>query len=267
MIDYTQTERMRKRRKKKIRMYAILIFLAGVALIGGIAYLVRRPFFSVQVVTVAIDPSSSQVDTSTVVETVDAFLDAHKSIFFGPRSFLVASGETNALAQAVLAHHPEWQDVRVEAQYMSRSLVVTIQPRQRVGLWCDAAQSCVWFDASCTAFAPGPVPEGALVPFITDNQAHPVPIGSSIVDQGACENVQNIFSFLGAVHIAGALVSFDAVSTDVTARASGTPEFLFNLRTDPSFAINPIVQQLAPIFNRILYIDVRIPDRIYYKEK
>lgn len=267
MIDYTQTERMRKRRKKKIRMYAILIFLLCAALIGGVAYLVRRPFLSVQEIAVAVDPSSAQVDTSTVVGVVDAFLDAHRSIFFGPRSFIAAQGETNAIAQAVLADHPEWQSVQVDARYLSRSLVVTVRPRQRVGLWCDAAQSCVWFDASCTAFAPGPQPEGTLIPFITDNQAHPVPIGSSIVDQGACENVQNIFSFLDAIHVSGALISFDAVSTDVTARASGTPEFLFNLRTDPSFAINPVLQKLSPIFDRISYIDIRIPDRIYYKER
>lgn len=267
MIDYTQTERMRKRRKKKIRMYAILIFFLCAALFAGVGYLLRRPFLSVQEITVAVSPSSAQADTGTVVGAVDAFLDAHGSIFFGPRSFILARGETDALAQAVLANHPEWRNVRVDAHYLSRSLTVTIEPRQRVGLWCDAAQSCVWFDASCVAFAPGPQPEGTLIPFIVDNQAHPVPIGSLIVDQGACENVQNIFSFLDAVHVTGAQISFDAVSTDITARASTTPEFLFNLRTDPSFAINPIVQKLSPIFNRIAYIDVRIPDRIYYKEK
>ncbi len=267
MIDYTQTERMRKRRKKKIRMYAILIFLLLIGLVVGVEYLVHRPFLSVQGITAAVNPVSAQVDTSTVVGAVDAFLDAHKSVLFGWRSFIVAQAETDSIAQAILADHPEWQSVEVEAHYFSRSLVVTVTPRQRVGLWCDATQSCVWFDSSCTAFAPGPQPEGALIPFVVDNQARPVPIGSSIVDQGACKNLLNVFAFLDAVHVAGALISFDAVSTDLTAHASGTPEFLFNLRTDPSFAVGPVLEKLAPLFDRIQYIDVRIPDRIYYKER
>lgn len=267
MIDYAQTEKNRKRRKKKIRMYAILIFLLLIAVVVGMGYLLRRPFLSVQGVAVMVDPSSAQADTSTVADAVNAFLDAHGSVFFGQRSFVVAQAQTDDIAQEILAAHPEWRAVRVDARYFSRVLAVTVQPRQRVGLWCDAGQSCVWFDSSCMAFAPGPQPEGALIPFIVDNQAHPVPIGSSIVDAGACGNVQNVFAFLDAVHVIGALISFDVASTDITARASGTPEFLFNLRTDPSFAIDPVLQKLASIFDRISYIDVRIPNRIYYKEK
>jgi hypothetical protein len=267
MIDYAQTEKNRKRRKKKIRMYAILIFLLLIGLAAGAEYLAHRPFLSVQEITVAVNPVSAQADTSAVVGAVDAFLDAHKSVLFGWRSFIVAQAETDSIAQAILADHPEWQSVEVNARYFSRSLVVTVTPRQRVGLWCDATQSCVWFDASCMAFAPGPQPEGALIPFVVDNQAHPVPIGSSIVDQGACKNLLNIFAFLDATHVAGALISFDAATTDITAHASGTPEFFFNLRTDPSFAVDPVLKKLSPFFDRVQYIDVRIPDRIYYKER
>ena len=248
-------------------MYTILIFLLLVVLIAGVGYLLHRPFLSVQGITVAVDPLSAQADTSTVADMVSAFLDRHGSVFFGRHSFIMAQAQTDDIAQEILAAHPEWRAVRVDAHYFSRSLAITVEPRQRVGLWCDATQACVWFDSSCTAFAPGPQPEGALIPFIVDNQAHTVPIGSSIVDAGACGNVQNIFAFLNAVHVAGALISFDAASTDITARASGTPEFLFNLRTDPSFAIDPVLQKLSPIFDRIPYIDLRIPNRIYYKEK
>jgi hypothetical protein len=246
-------------------MYAILIFASLVLGMIGIEYLLHRPFLSVRGVLITIDPASAQTNELAITNEVFSFLDAHTSLFFGHRSFVLARMESDDIAQAILADHPEWQSVRVGAYYFSRQLTVTIKPRQRVGLWCDAARSCVWFDASCMAFAPGPQPEGALIPFIVDNQSHTVPIGSAIVDGGACQNVQNVFAFLGAVGVVGATISFDTVSTDITAHASGTPEFLFNLRTDPLFAVDAIRQKLQSTFSTIAYIDVRVPNRIYYK--
>ena len=270
MIDYAQTERLRKKRKKKIRVYSILIFLLLAAVIAGGVYVLRRPFLSVQGITVSVAASAadsqSGIDTSTVVGEAESFLDAHRSIFFGARSFILAQAERRDIAAAIAAAHPEWQNVSVVPHYISRTIAVTITPRQRAGLWCDAAQSCVWFDASCLAFAPGPQPEGTLIPFIVDNQAHTVPLNTTIVDPDACQNVLHVFSFLQAVGVNNVSLVFDPASADITATASGTPKFFFNARTDPLFAADAVESKLSALFDRIQYIDLRIPDRIYYKE-
>jgi len=266
MIDYYQTKREEEKRKKKIRMMSILIFVFILVLCAVVFGSMRLSFFVLRDVTV-VAQGKDPFDVSQAKEDAQKIIDTHQSFLLGGHSIFSVAYASKQIARELLQKNSSWASVDVHINYFSRTVSITITPYEKWGMWCNNAQSCAWFNQSCFAFAQAPATQGGLIRTVFVTQEKDIPIGTTIINESSCANLIAIFDFLQTVDIDDKRVWFDPSLGNIKSSSDGFPEFIFSLRTNPSFATLVVQDQLRARYRSISYIDLRVLNRVYYREK
>lgn len=132
-----------------------------------------------------------------------------------------------------------------------------------------AGTRCFWFDKAGMLFAEAPATDGGLIYKIDDFSGRTLSLGSSLFPhESFTTNVVGIFEVLRSANLPMRTLEVHALENqEVTAVQRGLPPVYFSLRNDPYFAVTPLRTLATAGLSKLAYIDVRIPNRIFYKLK
>ncbi len=124
---------------------------------------------------------------------------------------------------------------------------------------------CFWFDNDGVAFMEGPDTEGQLIYKVMDSYDSNINIGQTILSGELIKNIISDFDFLDKSGLGYKILylsdpSLEEVHTDVSVK----PVIYFSLRNDPAYALDAFLKYKSD-FIKSGYVDLRIPNRIYYK--
>lgn len=258
-----------KLKKRKAR-WTRLGLLAGVVFLFliGLAYLA---FFAGGFDLRAVEVVGNQhVSGTQLLETIDAQTN-EKWLLIIPRRnnrWLISYDQ---IAFNLLDHFPEL--VSVQAYHRTNHvLVVKVTERQPAGIWClDQAKFCYFFDTHRTAYETTGLTEGYLFITIHDQRQQPVNLGETVMTAEWWDDIQKINQWLRAGSITPAYFNIStSVADEFTVHTDQGWDVLFSRATDLNKQTLALLKYLKTKLTpeeraNLQYVNLRVPDRIYYK--
>ena len=193
-------------------------------------------------------------------------------------SFLVRSlGFNNFLAWpkniegSELAAMPEIDNLIISKEYGRKTLTVDVVSKKPFAIWClkkVLPASCFLFDKNGIVFGKSPEAGGNLIQVISDYSQDNLSIGSKIFKEELVPNIISILETLTASDLAiNEILLKDLTREEIDAQTVAGPVIYFSLHY-PAKTYLSFIQSLSPssaTFKNIQYIDLRVPNRAYYK--
>ncbi|MEK7615848.1 MAG: hypothetical protein AAB420_01400 [Patescibacteria group bacterium] len=153
-------------------------------------------------------------------------------------------------------------------------LSIVVYERVSVGLWCIMImQQCYYYDASGTAYANIVPSSGYLFVAVNDYRDRNISLGESVAPEDwrlHISEVKKILQF-GGIPITSIEIPGDSHDEFIIITREGWKIFYVNdgsIRTQTNSLLVFLREKLAPSARANLeYVDLRIEDRIYYKQK
>ena len=160
------------------------------------------------------------------------------------------------------------ESAAVEKDWLTRSVVIKIQERERLGIWCVEGENCYWLDNNGIVFEEAPATEGSLILKVYDLQKADLRLGFSVIEDRFINNLNSILKNLDQLNAAIRKITFDRKLQEVKVETYGGPDILFSIRFDPVPSIEAF-QKLSETLDprKIDYVDLRVSNRVYYKNK
>lgn len=280
---YFQEKKTHRPKRKKSKVFLVIFIVLIV--FGGLGYLViYSPVFKIKQIKISgIERFSESEIISQLKSSVANQSEFNK--FLGPDNILSWFKGVGNLNK----NYPIFENFAIQKSLLSRTIEITVKERERFGAWCPsplkdnsslevnggASQSskgegCWWFDKSGIVFDEAPYTEGFLINKVNDYSGRTLKAGDLVLPDNFFQNFLKVYIVLDKVGLKTSNLSLDNLdSQEIILEASdNSPKIYFSLRFDPSFSIsglNSLKQDLG--LDRLLYIDLRTENRVYYKNK
>lgn len=254
---FDQDSLIKKRRKIRIRVYfsAAALFLAFIALVY---ILVFSPIFKVDGFTVT---GNHRVSAETALALLKPqVVRGTISSFFSWNNFLAwQRGEIDLTGTALAG-------ATIKKDWLKRSINITVRERERLGIWCIEGENCYWLDNNGIVFEEAPVTEGSLILKVYDLQKSDLRLGFPVIEERFINNLTGILKNLSQLAVAIKKISLDRKLQELRVETYDGADILFSIRFDPMPNIESF-QKLSETLDlrQIDYVDLRIDNRIYYK--
>lgn len=257
MDIYSDKKRISKRKRVfRIKLYFCFLLLA--LLLFGIFYLAAySSLFKIK--DILIENNKFITNEEVLIGLKQNVL----STFFGGQAGfenLLAwpSGHTKISNPAVL-------DMAIEKEWLSRTIKVEVNERERFAIWCNSkASNCYWVDKQGFVFADAPVTEGSLVFTIFNTSDSSLFPGSRVEEDRFIGNLIFILeNFYKTGFEVKKIVSDDRLKEIHISTLEG-PTLLFSTRFDSSKNLS-LIKDLD--LKNAEYIDLTVDDKIFYKNK
>ncbi len=251
------------RRKRRVFVaWVTTAVVALVAVVGGTAYwLLWSGSFAIT------SPTVDGVDGATydrVVQMLDRMMDSRLlGVVPSGRNELLFPDD--ALVAQVLAELKDVRSVAVEKDY-PHGLVVHVQPRVSLGVWCRLDR-CAHFDETGATFGAALPSTGSLLLAVHDQR----PGDGDLLDRSFLEPVLTLAQLLRE---AGVSIREFSIPADSVLELQVRTMDGYDIRFATDAALDDQVRALTafmtqkrqedPTFSPA-YVDVRIPGRLYYK--
>ena len=264
-ISYRDEKKSRLRRRTIARITAVVLFC--VLVIGGLIYLLFfAGIFDVRESVISTPPS---VDRNSVQQFVSTWLDEKR---LGISRFR----NSQLLSLPELEKKLKDQFIRINTvdTYMedNHRLVVTIEEKKPVGVWCPAnSESCFFFDDQGTSFLATNPSSGSLFAIIEDQQERKVNLGDSVTNQ----------TMLSSIQLTRRTLQYGGFGFDkFILPKEDRKEFYVHmiegwmLKLSTRVSVTDQLEAMFKFFSEKLardqrlkleYVDLRIKDRIYYQ--
>lgn len=283
MIDYYQSQKQEKIKKRKAKILAFVILIVVVLVSGGLIYLFHSSYAKITGISVTFDPRDETLEKEVSDLAVNYFNNPSsvEKIIFGRDSILLAAEKRSRFEEDVLNKFPVLKNINMNIGLFSRTVSINAESRDKFGLWCyetpgntDASSTqlvltnipqCYWFDSQGVAFLSGPDTEGQLIFKVIDNYDKPVMLGLKVTED---DYVQTLISMFNVLNFSGigykTLYMREPGLEEMSTDPSISPVFYFSLRNNPIYALRAFNQPGNKVLQSSV-IDLRIPNRIYYK--
>jgi len=297
---YINFDKKYKREGKKFLKYKIIAGVAGfLILLGGVFYaVIYSPLF--HIARINTDMKTDLYGFNVVDNLKTFFVNQSKlTKFLGSDNILVWNiGKLGEFEKG-----PEIAEISLKKDYIERTIEIDVKLRERFGVWClqtrtniDSTQTnadtssinkvvnspldsvsipqmsafCYWFDKNGVLFAVAPEIEGNAINKIDDFSGRDLKLGDSILGENLTPNLIKIFNVLENSGLGikalklGSLVLQEIVFEQPQ---TSLPKIYFSLRFDPEF-VSPAIENLKKTgLEKIIYVDFRVENRVYYKLK
>ena len=279
----------------------LLLFVMGCVsavifiFIGFVLFVTRVPLFRLASVTVS---GNRFVSAESVQDLASA------AILRSSWSHRVLGAENlttwpKELSADMLRALPTLKSVTVEKSYYRHSVLMNVQERQPMGIWCKDATTievsavastsvpenasttqpvsdeatapsvtqCWWYDSGGVLFRRAPSAQGSLIPVVHDYSRSDLGLFKTVLPDALFANLLSVFDALSRAQVAAAsvkLINIDFQELEVDTY-SGL-KFYFSLRF-PADATAQVIDTLRQdnSFGRLQYVDFRVENRVYYK--
>lgn len=177
----------------------------------------------------------------------------------------IVAMDTHGLERTVLQQFPLFSDVRITRDFLKRRITLTIKERAAWATWCISGD-CFYIDASGFAFAPAVGISQHSLLSIQDFSMTAHIVGSAI----SAPAMDLIRGFIEATReTAVAIVRVEIIpEEEFTFITNAGWKILLDHATDPSIAASNFSALMnGPLKTKtaIDYIDLRLPDKAFYK--
>ena len=220
----------------------------------------------------------------SVAEISDAAPEAATRPIFGPfpGNFIVLPRDR--VADILRERFPRIASVSVRRDFRGRGLMVALEERTAVGIYCSAERaasgennggetvlrSCFLIDRGGTVFAEAPETEGALILVIADMRSATIALGRPVIPEAALLEIESLWNlFRDDIGVGIRLIVRDADGT-IRAETLEGWEAIFALDRnveDQVVALRELLEKQLPREKRrgIAFIDLRTPGKIFYR--
>jgi cell division septal protein FtsQ len=245
-----------QRRNFRIKLYfgfALLLLFA--ALIMYI--LLYSPIFQIREFKIAgaerlPDDEVLRILQPIVLQTkFDNFLGAKNLLAWDEKEVDVSK---TALASAIISR--DW---------LRQSIHIIIQERERLAIWCDMHEFCYWIDRSGFLFEEAPKTEGSLILTVFDSETEMVK-GTRVIEDRFSANLTKLITGITELKFPIKKLSFERKLQELRMETYAGPDIFFSIRFDPELNLTSLRTLQEKIgLKGIRYIDLRVENRMYYK--
>ncbi len=261
------SELRRARRVKLFFVFLLLILLA----IGGIIGFLRKKDFQISQVSVV---GTKSLSDQQILDTVHEYLDGSYAIIIPKTNTLLLSKDS--LAQHVLNKIPSISNVTISFREKN-SIQVSIQEKKPSYIWCG--DSCYFVDENGVIYEESPRYTPGVFLTFSGGVLEGDPIKQTFISQDLFKKTLNLLDQLENLEIKILGVHYgEDVSLQISSvrKVSIGTQAKIIVGTDESVA--DVVKALTLLLNDkafassiiskgqlLQYIDIRFPDKIYYK--
>lgn len=254
-------------KRKRIIFKVLLWFFVFVAVIGGTVYfLFFSKIFYVKEIAIA---NSGFIGNQEITNTVDDYLAQKK--FFVPRFSNLFFVDADYIQKLLSDKFPQAENIRVEKNYF-HTLKISLDKREAVGSWCFQKENkCFYFDRKGIAFDTAAGSSGSFFLSVEDQNGQFEKLGQIVADSDLLNFILNCQTELDKLKInlskfvipAGENFRLDAQTLSGWKIYFSTSDDL----KDQINTLNTFLSQKVSSDKRdqLQYIDLRIPNRVYYK--
>jgi cell division septal protein FtsQ len=272
-MDFYLDERQRRKRRRllKLKIYGG-IFLFFILVVGAAYLVVYSSLFQIKNIEVS---DNKYVSSEEIVSQFKKTAVGQSKIanFLTTDNILVWKTD----AQSIKNLFPQIENLKIEKDYFNRQVKITVQEREKFGIWCEMEQSatttqestisnCFWFDKNGVIFSEAPQAEGNLINKIDDFSGRSLKLGESVLAEKFFSNLFKIFEVLEKSDLGIKSLKLERIELQEILTES-SPKIYFSLRIDPSFTLAAIDSMKKIGLEKIEYIDLRVENRAYYKLK
>ena len=266
--DIYQAKYLAKKRKRIfLRLFLWLILV--LAIVAGFVYfLFFSKIFYVKEVSIA---NQSFIPNQEIRQAIDDFL-AQKKFFVSGFSNLIFV-ESDKIQSLIVNNFPQAENVTVEKKY-PHTVKVSLNGKIALGVWCFRVgdlDKCFYFDKNGVAFETSADSDGPLLLRVEDEKGQFEKLGQAVTDKELLASILSIRPELEKIKIDIKKITIP-LDEDfrVDAETSEGWQIYFSTRDDLKSQVNSLdvflSQKISPEKrSQLQYIDVRIPNRAYYK--
>ncbi len=264
-VDFGNIKKKRQRKKLFIR-FGIGILILGLLIFGVVRIVFYSSFLRVQEVIINGDSADKEKVSNLLRDRINK------------GSFLIrALGFNNFLAWpksiegSELASLPGIENLVVSKEYGSKTVAVDIISKKPFAIWClkkNSPPSCFLFGQNGVIFGKSPEASGNLIQVISDYSQDNLSVGSKILEDEFVPNMISILKVLSEADLSVSEISLkNSTREEIDVQTDSGPVIYFSLRFSAENYLS-FIKSLSPAsvsFKNIQYIDLRVPNRAYYK--
>src|SRR3989344_2360847 len=266
--DIYQAKYLAKKRKRIFLRFFLWLTLV-LAVVAGIIYLLFfSKVFYVREVSIA---NRSFIPNQEIKQMIDDFLGQKKFFISGFSSLIFI--ESDKIQSLITEAFPQAENVVVEKKY-PHTVKVSLDGKTALGIWCFGEKSsggCFYFDKNGIAFETSADSDGPLLLRVEDEKSQFEKLGQAVTDKEPLAFILSIRPELEKIKIDIKKITIP-LDEDFRVDAETTEgwKIYFSVRDDLKSQVNSLnvflAQKISSEKRSILqYIDVRIPNRAYYK--
>ena len=265
MIQSVYYQEKRRIRRKKTKIFFLLFLI----LAGGLFYLVvYSPVFKIKEIKIS---GAEQFNEIELISQLKDFVASQSgfSKFLGPDNILSWINDLGDFNK----NYPVFEKIIIKKFLLRRTIEINVKEREKFGIWCPSPlehEGCWWFDRTGFIFSEAPFSEGLLVKKMNDYSKRTLKVGDLVLPDNLFQNFLKIYAVLDKIGLKTNNLSLENIDWQeiILEPANNTPKIYFSLRFDPISLISAVDSlKQDPGFNKLLYIDLRTENRVYYKLK
>jgi len=258
------SSRIAKRNRSK-RIFNLSLRIAfPVVFFVGLVFLLRADFLQIK----NFEVLGAEAVSSESVKNVAAVFVSGNKLFIIPKSDILLLNK-NKLASALLSNFPRLEKVKINKQFFSKSVELSLTERKTDFLWCSPSNECFFMTKEGLVFEkldPVQIPREKI---IFRGNLTEAPLMKNFAD---AEKMQNYLKFIRFFEDAGFRInSINVESPDKAVAESDVGDIIFN---PEEIDLSLPAQNAILLINdtkiknpsaRFNYIDTRFGNKIFYK--
>lgn len=258
---------VRARRQRRVWLKLLIVAIVILLVLGGLGYLVYgSDVFAVKQIEIT---NHSNAETIAIRKVIDDYLAQRR--YYLPYFRNIFLVDTNQLSDTLVTAFPQARNIIVTKHYLN-SLNISLEKREALGVWCyNQADKCVYFSNDRLAFAEAAVSSGSLLLSIDDQASQPVVLGQPVTTP---ELLAFILKLQLGLNRQGVVFNKIIIPSDELFRVNVLTSEGWQIYLNTNEAVSEQLSSLEAFMvqkltseqrARLVYIDVRIPGRVYYK--
>lgn len=266
-INQTYHDDYRLKQRRRWLTVLVLAFLVSGGTAGGVFYaLFLSRWMAITEVTVN---QQSFVSDEEVKEQVTDYLN-EKKWGIVPRSSNIFLADGQSIRALLRNSFPVLKEVTVHKKYF-HGLMIEAKHREAIGIWCfKKQQECFYFDEEGVAFDQAADSSGTLLLMVEDGARENKKIGERVAEPELTAWLWRLKQAIDGVKIGLAKAIIPEEQFRVNIKTTEGWEIYFNELDDLDSQMKALTVFLANKVSfeqrsQLQYIDVRIPQRVYFK--
>ncbi len=242
----------------------IVVFILIIGAVGAFYAIRELDLFKIKAIDVigsdAVAKEAFLYELGTAVVTGNPLAE-----LLGKENILVWN---NRDFTSLYSKFPRLANIAISRDFLEGRVTVELKEKEKLAIWCLIPQeSCYWIDGGGQIFDSAPKVKGRIVRVINDYSPNrDLKIGDKVLARDELNNLNKIFDFINDFNFSAKEWRVEDIKyKEVNVSLEDGPELRFGFNTDPTFS-KSVLESLrdSSEWSKIRYIDLRIPNRIYY---
>ncbi len=260
METYLDSQQLQKKRLSP-RLKFFLAGLGAVILLLGLGYaIVYSPILKINKIIIQGNEHMPQESVLAILKPL--VFKGNLAKFLGEDHLLAwPTGDIDVSKTALL-------EASIDKDWLARSITIQIKEREQFGIWCDKDETCYWMDKEGIIFEEAPLTEGGLILKVCDSERAGLVAGSPAVEDRFIKNLMAVLENLPTLGVSVDKIVYGQKLQELSVDTFDGPKILFSIRFDPTLNIESLKKLSGTLnFSKIDHFDLRVENRIYYKNK